>query len=120
MQRVVSWRLDVMNTRIGKIRKVDLRELWNKENTGFTVWLEENIDYLTEVVGFKITIESREKRVGPFSVDLYGEDNNGNKIIIENQLEKTDHKHLGQILTYLTNLEAKTAIWISSDPVVEH
>ena len=109
-----------MNTTIGKIQKVDVRKLWSKENTGFTVWLEENIDYLTEVIGFKITIESREKRVGPFSVDLYGEDNNGNKIIIENQLEKTDHTHLGQILTYLTNLGAKTAIWISSDPVVEH
>ncbi len=109
-----------MNTKIGKIRKVALRELWKREDTNFTQWLEENIDYLTDVIGFNITVESREKKVGPFSVDLYGEDDNGDKVIIENQLEKTDHTHLGQILTYLTNLEAKTAIWISSDPVEEH
>ena len=109
-----------MNTKIGKIRKVDLRELWKSENINFTKWLEENIDYLTDVLDFDITIESREKKIGPFSVDLYGEDDNGDKVIIENQLEKTDHTHLGQILTYLTNLDAKTAIWISSNPVEEH
>ncbi len=109
-----------MNTKIGKIRKVALRELWKREDTNFTKWLEENIDHLTDVIGFDITIESREKKVGPFSVDLYGEDANGDKVIIENQLEKTDHTHLGQILTYLTNLEAKTAIWISGNPVEEH
>jgi hypothetical protein len=104
---------------IGKIKKVALRELWKKEDKDFTRWLEENIDSLNEVLGFNITIESREENVGPFRVDLYGEDNNG-KVIIENQLEKTDHTHLGQIITYLTNLEAKTAIWISKDPVEEH
>lgn len=108
------------NTTIGKIKKVPLRELWKKEDKDFTKWLEENIDYLNDVLGFDISIESREENVGPFYVDLYGEDDDGNKVIIENQLEKTDHKHLGQIITYLTNLEAKTAIWISSDPVEEH
>jgi len=108
------------NNNIGKIKKVPLRELWKREDSNFTKWLEENIDYLTDVIGFDISIESREENVGPFSVDLYGEDNEGNKLIIENQLEKTDHKHLGQIITYLTNLEAKTAIWISSEPIEEH
>jgi hypothetical protein len=107
-------------TNIGKIKKVSLRELWTREDQDFTKWLEENIDYLNDVIGFDISIESREENVGPFRVDLYGEDNNGNKVIIENQLEKTDHTHLGQIITYLTNLEAKTAIWISSDPIEEH
>lgn len=105
---------------IEKIKKVSLRELWAKEDKDFTKWLEENIDYLSDVIGFDISIESREENVGPFRVDLYGEDNNGNKVIIENQLTKTDHTHLGQIITYLTNLEAKTAIWISSDPIEEH
>jgi len=105
---------------IGKIKKVSLRELWKKEDKHFTKWLEENIDYLNDVIDIDISIESREENVGPFRVDLYGEDNNGNKVIIENQLEKTDHTHLGQIITYLTNLEAKTAIWISSEPVEEH
>ena len=110
----------MQNTIIGKIKKVSLRELWKREDKDFTKWLEENIDYLNDVIDININIESREENVGPFRVDLYGEDDNGNKVIIENQLEKTDHTHLGQIITYLTNLEAKTAIWISSDPVEEH
>lgn len=59
------------------------------------VWLEDNIDYLNEALDFDITVEQREKSVGPFSLDLYGEDTNGGKVIIENQLEKTDHDHLG-------------------------
>jgi len=110
----------MQNTSIGKIKKVPLRELWKKEDKDFTKWLEENIDYLNDIIDFDVSIESREENVGPFRVDLYGEDNNGNKVIIENQLEKTDHTHLGQIITYLTNLEAKTAIWISSNPIEEH
>ena len=105
---------------IQKIKKVALREIWSKEDKDFTCWLENNIDYLNEVIGFDITIESREENVGPFKVDLYGEDNLGNKVIIENQLEKTDHTHLGQIITYLTNLEANTAIWIAKEPTDEH
>ena len=105
---------------IQKINKVPLREIWNKEDKDFTKWLEENIDYLNEVIGFDITVLSREEKVGPFKVDLYGEDNFGNKVIIENQLEKTDHGHLGQIITYLVNLEANTAIWITKEPTEEH
>ena len=105
---------------IGKIKKVPLRELWKKEDKDFTKWLEENIDYLNDIIDIDITIESREEKVGPFRVDLFGEDNYGNKVIIENQLEKTDHNHLGQIITYLTNLEANTAIWITSAPTEEH
>lgn len=105
---------------IGKIKKVALRNLWKKEDKDFTSWLEENIDYLNDILDFEISIEKREERVGPFRVDLYGEDNNGNKVIIENQLEKTNHDHLGKVLTYLINLEAQIAIWISSDPTEEH
>jgi len=105
---------------IQKINKVALRELWKKEDKDFTKWLEEHIDYLNDVLGFNISILSREEKVGPFRVDLYGEDENGHKVIIENQLEPTDHSHLGQIITYLTNLEANTAIWITSEPIEEH
>jgi len=105
---------------IEKINKVSLRELWKKEDKDFTRWLEENIDFLNEVLGIEITIQSREEKVGPFKVDLYGEDSLGNRVIIENQLEKTDHIHLGQIITYLTNLEANTAIWIAKYPTEEH
>jgi len=107
-------------TKIGKIEKLPLRELWKKEDKDFTKWLEENIGCLNEVLDFDIAIESREEKVGPFKVDLYGEDSSGNKVIIENQLEKTNHDHLGKIITYLTNLGANIAIWIASRPTEEH
>src|SRR3989344_1399148 len=109
-----------MNHNVQKLKKVSLREIWIKEDKDFTRWLENNIDYLSDVLGFDITIESREEKVGPFKSDLYGEDKFGNNIIIENQLEKTDHTHLVQIITYLTNLEAKKAIWITKEPTDEH
>ena len=109
-----------MGDSIGKIKKVPLRNLWKKEDKDFTRWLEENIDYLNDILEFDISIESREEKVGPFRVDLYGEDNFGNKVIIENQLEKTNHDHLGKVLTYMINLEAKIAIWISNKPTEEH
>ncbi len=105
--------------KIEKIYKIPLKELWNLE-PDFTKWLEDNIDYLNDVLGIDINILKREEKVGPFRVDLFAEDSFGNKLIIENQIEKTNHDHLGKVLTYLTNLEAKTAIWITSEPVEEH
>lgn len=111
--------MQVDKLRIGKLKKVALRALWKREDKDFSQWLEGEISTLNEVLDLDITIEKREERVGPFRVDLYGE-HNGSKVIIENQLEKTDHDHLGKLLTYLTNLEAKIAIWVSSEPVEEH
>lgn len=108
-----------MEKEIGKITKLAIRDIWRKEED-FTKWLEKNIDSLNEALGFDINIISREEKVGPFKVDLYGEDKGGNKVIIENQFEETDHAHLGQILTYTTNLEANVCIWIAEDPVEEH
>lgn len=105
---------------IGKIEKVDLREIWKREDTDFTRWLAERIDYLNEVIDINISVNTIEGNVGPYRVDIYGEDESGNAVIIENQLEKTDHTHLGQILTYMVNLDAKIAIWITSNPVEEH
>jgi hypothetical protein len=105
---------------IGKIKKVPIREIWKREDTDFSRWLSENIDYLNDVINLNITVQSVEEPVGPYRVDVYAEDEQGNKIIIENQLEKTDHSHLGQLLTYMVNLDAKTAIWISTNPVDEH
>lgn len=105
---------------ISRIEKVDLREIWKREAFDFTKWLAEHIEYLNEVIDMDITVQTVEGDVGPYRVDIYGEDGVGNKIIIENQLEKTDHGHLGQILTYLVNLDANVAIWIAAHPVEEH
>ncbi len=105
---------------VGKIEKLSLREIWNHEALDFTPWLEENIEILGESIGLQLSVIEREKTIGTFSLDLLAEDINHNKVIIENQLETTDHKHLGQLLVYMIGLDAKTAIWICSDARQEH
>lgn len=105
---------------IGKIQRVKLREVWKHEALDFTTWLESNIDVLNEALGLTIVSVDREKNAGAFSVDLVAEDEAGNVIIIENQLERSDHDHLGKLITYLTSLEAKAAIWVVSEPRPEH
>jgi hypothetical protein len=105
---------------IGKIERVNLRSMWKREAADFTKWLAENIDYLNEIIDLDISVESIEEKVGPYRVDIFGESGDGRKIIIENQLEKTDHTHLGQLITYLVNLDVKIAIWITSSPTDEH
>lgn len=105
---------------VGKLIKTPLREIWKNEARDFTSWLAENIDTLNEVLDTNFSVIEREKKVGDFSLDLVVEDADGQLTIIENQLEKTDHDHLGKVLTYLTNLDAKNAVWISSNPREEH
>lgn len=105
---------------IGKIERLSLRKIWKKEAGEFTNWLAENLDVLSETIAITLTPVETEKTVGTFSVDILAEDESGNSVVIENQLEKTDHDHLGKLITYSTNLEAKTAIWISSNPRQEH
>ena len=105
---------------IGRIERVPLREVWKKEARDFTSWLFENIEVLGEELDINLIAEEKEKSVGSFSADIVADDGTGQKVLIENQLEKTDHDHLGKILTYVSNLDAKTAIWISSDPRPEH
>lgn len=105
---------------IGKIKKVPLRTVWKNEASHFTTWLAENIDQLSEAIGVEFTVKEREQDVGSFSLDILAEAPDGSLVVIENQLEKTDHTHLGQIMTYLTNLNAKIAIWITSEARQEH
>ena len=105
---------------IDKIQRVKLRDVWKHEAIDFTVWLENNIDVVNECVGLNLGGVRREKNAGDFNVDLVAEDESGNLVIIENQLEKSNHDHLGKLITYLTVLEAKAAIWIVSEPRPEH
>lgn len=105
---------------IGKIQRVALREVWKHEALDFTQWLQDNIDVLNEVLDFNLSSPEREQSAGSFNVDLVAEDDSGNPVIIENQLEKSDHNHLGKIITYLVAIGAKTAIWIVADPRPEH
>jgi hypothetical protein len=105
---------------VGRLEKVDLRKVWIKEAKDFSTWLENNLDILSEQIGFELSPLEREKSAGAFSADIFAEGPNGATVVIENQLEKTDHDHLGKLITYLSNLEAKTAIWITSEPRPEH
>lgn len=105
---------------IGKLDYVNIREIWRHEAVDFTTWLANNMDYLSDALGFTLNFLDKEKQIGSFTVDIFCEDEQGNSAIIENQLEKTDHSHLGQILTYAVGLAAKTVIWISPDPRIEH
>jgi len=108
------------NNLIARLEIVPIREAFRREASHFTTWLETQIEALSERIGIELTVIQREKAVGDFSVDLLCEDSNGKLVIIENQLEKTDHSHLGQLLTYLVNLGASTAIWIATEPRPEH
>jgi len=108
------------NQQIGRPIEVNPREIWQREDKDFTPWLAKNIDYLNDKLNLDISVQTVEGNVGPYFVDIYGEDSFGNKVIIENQLEKSDHTHLGQILTYLVNLDANIAIWITTNPTEEH
>jgi hypothetical protein len=105
---------------IGKLERVSLREVWKHEAYDFSQWLEANIDVLNTALDLTLVNVDREQAAGSFSIDLVAEDEGGGTVIIENQLEKSDHDHLGKILTYLTGMSAKAAIWIVSDPRPEH
>jgi hypothetical protein len=105
---------------IGKMERVKLRDVWKHEAKDFSSWLFENIEILAEELDIDIIAVEKEKKIGSFSADIIAEGSTGETILIENQLEKTDHNHLGQLLTYVSNLEAKKAIWISKEPRSEH
>jgi len=105
---------------IGKLQRVPLREVWKHEAYDFTQWLQENIDVLNSALDLNLVNVDREQAAGSFSVDLVAEDEGGATVIIENQLEKSNHDHLGKLITYLTAMAARAAIWIVSEPRPEH
>lgn len=108
---------------LGILTKEDIREIWKDEARDFTPWLalEENINLLGETIGVVLEVEEQEKKVGPFRADILCKDiETNNWVVIENQLEPTDHKHLGQLLTYAPGLDAVTAVWIAEHFTDEH
>ena len=108
---------------LGRLEKVPLRDFWKHEAADFTPWLaaEENISLLEEVIGLELAVEAQEQRVGPFRADLLCKDTGSNQwVLIENQIESTDHRHLGQLLTYAAGLEAVTIVWIAERFTEEH
>jgi hypothetical protein len=112
-----------MASNIGKLTKVDLREIWKNEEYDFSSWLAEegNLALLSDEIGIAIRLIEKEAGCGKYSVDLLAEEEGtGRKIIIENQLEKTNHDHLGKIITYAAGHDASIVIWIFKDITEEH
>lgn len=108
---------------LGQLEKVDIRKVWTNESYDFTPWLAEeaNIKLLGDAIGLELEVEAQEKDVGPFRADiLCKETATGHWVLIENQLERTDHCHLGQLITYAAGLQAVTIVWIASRFTDEH
>jgi Domain of unknown function (DUF4268) len=107
---------------LGKLTRIrDIRSIWAHERFDFSAWLLENGDYLAEVLEIDLELERAEEPVGDFSLDLIGRDlTNEAVLIVENQLEATDHSHLGQVLLYAAGTGAGTIVWISPQFRAEH
>lgn len=109
--------------KLSKLHKVDLREVWKHEALDFTNWLakDENLELLSDEIGIDISLLQTEASVGKFNVDILAEETNTDrKIVIENQLETTDHDHLGKIITYASGFDAEFIIWIVKSVRDEH
>ena len=107
--------------KLGKLTREDPRSVWKHEAHDFTPWLRKNMDLLAEVVGLELDLVEAEAPVGGYAVDLYAKDlNTGRWVIVENQLEQTDHNHMGQLMAYAAGKEAGVVIWISPQFRDEH
>ncbi|MBR8465582.1 DUF4268 domain-containing protein [Campylobacter sp. faydin G-140] len=109
--------------KLGKLEEVDIKELWKHEQYDFSEWLsnEENIEILSDEIGLTLTEINKEVFVGSYRCDLVAKDETtGIKVIIENQLDATDHNHLGKIITYASGLDANVVIWVVKEAREEH
>ncbi|HRK22486.1 MAG TPA: DUF4268 domain-containing protein [Fimbriimonadaceae bacterium] len=108
---------------LGRLKRVDLRNVWQKEDRDFTPWLAQkvNLELLGEAIEIELDLETTEKDVGPFRADIFCKEvGTGHPVLIENQIERTDHSHLGQLLTYAAGLSAVTIVWIAQRFTDEH
>jgi hypothetical protein len=100
---------------IGRLIEVNPREAWPHEALSFTPWLAEHLEDLSDALGVPLELREREVAVENYSADILATNLADNSLVlIENQLEQTDHRHLGQIMTYLAGLQVKTAVWIAT------
>jgi len=110
-----------MKTILGELVDAAVTDAWQHEALEFTPWLAENLGALEKVVGIPMEIVGKEVPVGKYKADILATNAaDGSNVLIENQLYQSDHGHVGQILTYLAGLNAKTVIWIAADFREEH
>lgn len=106
---------------LGAAERVDVRSIWPHESVHFSAWLEKNLDRLSKALGVELEFVNREASVGDFWVDLLARDLSRNRpAIIENQLERRDHDHLGKLITYASGIDAALEIRISPEFRDEH
>lgn len=106
---------------LGRLHTVAVREIWPHEALNFTPWLLENADVLSDVLRMDLELHAAEHPVGDFSLDLVGVDTaTGERVIVENQLERSDHLHLGQILTYAGGTDPVNIVWVAPEFREEH
>jgi len=105
---------------LGKLETKKPPQLFENEERDFTPWLAQNIDQLSELLGMPIFVEKTEKRVESYELDIFARGPDNVVVIIENQLEKTDHTHLGQLLTYAAGLDAAIIVWVAPEVRDEH
>lgn len=110
-----------MTIKLGRLAAVAPREVWPHEAHDFTPWLLANVDVLSDLLGMDLELTAAEHPVGNFSLDLIGQDTStGERVIVENQLEVSDHTHLGQIITYAAGTDPTTIVWITTGFRPEH
>lgn len=112
-----------MEENISRLERVELRKAWSSEPGDFTPWLaqEENLKLLGDTIGIELELVAKEKAVGSFYADIVCRDTlDGSMVLIENQLERTDHMHIGQLITYASGLDAVTIIWVAKQIADEH
>lgn len=110
-----------MTLTMGTLEKIDLRLYWKDEPLDFTPWLAQNLALLGDAIGMDLELEGKEMNVGPFKADILCKDTTSNAwVLIENQLERTDHTHLGQLMTYAAGLDAATIVWVAQRFTDEH
>lgn len=106
---------------LGRLEIVELRSGWNDEARDFTPWLFNNADVLSDALGIDVELTAKEYLVGGYSLDLLGRDlTNDCTLIVENQLEASDHGHLGQVMTYAGGTDASTIVWVAARFRQEH
>jgi len=106
--------MDLDGKGLGRLRRVaNARDVWTSEAGDFTPWLAENLDVLADELGMSLALIATEVPVGDFRLDVQAQTPDGRVVIVENQLERTDHGHLGQLLVYASGLEAGAVVWVA-------
>lgn len=110
-----------MSIDLSRLKQVPVRDVWQHEAHDFTTWMLDNADVLSDVLGMELELAAAEHQVGGFSLDLIGKEaGTSDVVIVENQLEPTDHGHLGQLLTYAGGTDPVTVVWCAPKFRDEH